>query len=121
MSFIDEHGLKEAGAPISISRAFSGAELRFDAGVPVRGIKADTPRSKDLVRIGKSYGGPAIRVKHVGSYLTLGRTHDKIAAYLAALGIERNGDAWESYVSDPTRIAAEDLLTYVYYPIRAED
>lgn len=120
LSFIDEHGLREAGAPISISRAFSGAELRFDAGVPVQGINDTTPRSQDSVRIGKSYGGPVIRVQHKGSYLTLGRTHDKIAAYMAALGLERNGDAWESYVSDPTRTAAEELLTYVYYPIQPD-
>ncbi len=120
LSFIDEHGLKEAGAPMSISRACRGAELRFDAGVPVSGIKSSTPRAKDSVRIGKSYGGPVIRVKHIGSYVTLGRTHDKIAAYLAALGLERNGDAWESYVSDPTRTASEELLTYVYYPIRPD-
>ena len=26
------------------------------------------------------------------------------AAYLAALGIERDGAAWESYVSDPTKV-----------------
>lgn len=120
LSFIDEHGLREAGAPISISRAFSGAELRFDAGVPVRGITDSTPRSQDSVRLGKSYGGPVIRVKHQGSYITLGRTHDKIAAYLAAHGLERNGDAWESYVSDPTRTAPEELLTYVYYPIQPD-
>ena len=34
-------------------------------------------------------------MKHIGSYRALGRTHDKIAAYLAALGIERNGDESE--------------------------
>ena len=37
----------------------------------------------------------------------------------AATGIERNGDAWESYVSDPTKVAESELLTYVYYPVRA--
>ena len=120
LNFIDEHGLQEAGAPISISRAFSGAELRFDAAVPVRGIKNSTPETKNSVRLGKSYGGPVIRVTHTGSYLTLGRTHDKIAAYMAALGLVRNGDAWESYVSDPTRTSAEALLTYVYYPIQPD-
>lgn len=118
LSFIDTHGLKEAGAPISISRDFRGAELRFDAGVPVRGVSRTTPRDGSPVRLGRSYGGPVIRARHVGPYLTLGRTHDKIAAYLAALGIERNGDAWESYVSDPTRTPAEELVTYVYYPVR---
>ena len=29
LSFIDQHGLQEAGAPISITRSFSGAELLF--------------------------------------------------------------------------------------------
>lgn len=118
LSFIDEHGLDDAGAPLSITRTFSGSELVFDAAIPVRGLSADTPRDGESVKIGTTYGGPVIRVKHIGPYRTLGRTHDKIAAYLAALGIERNGDAWESYISDPIRTDEADLLTYVYYPIR---
>ena len=79
------------------------------------------PRGDASVKLGKTYEGPVIRVRHVGSYRSLGRTHDKIAAYLAALGIERNGDAWESYVSDPTRTDGAELLTYVYYPIVVEE
>ena len=118
LSFIDEHGLDEAGAPMSITRTFSGSELVFDAAIPVRGLSATTPRTGEPVKIGKTYAGPVIRVKHIGPYRTLGTTHDKIAAYLAALGIKRNGDAWESYISDPTRTDEADLLTYVYYPIR---
>jgi effector-binding domain-containing protein len=118
LRFIDEHGLDDAGAPLSITRTFSGSELVFDAAIPVRGLTEETPRSGDTVRIGTTYAGPVIRVKHIGPYRTLGRTHDKIAAYLAALGIERNGDAWESYISDPTRTDESELLTYVYYPIR---
>lgn len=121
LSFIDEHGLSEAGAPVSISRAYSGAELRFDAAIPVRGNTGFSPPAESAVKIGQSYGGPVIRAKHVGSYLTLGRTHDKIAAYLAALGLSRNGDAWEAYVSDPTRTPEDELLTYIYYPIQPED
>jgi effector-binding domain-containing protein len=117
LSFIDEHGLDDAGAPLSITRTFSGSELVFDAAIPVRGLTAASPRSGESVRIGRTYAGPVIRVKHIGPYRTLGRTHDKIAAYLAALGIERNGDAWESYISDPTRTNEADLLTYVYYPV----
>jgi len=117
LSFIDEHGLQEDGAPLSISRAFDGSELRFDAGIPVRGVVDDTPESQGTVQLGQTYGGPVIRAKHSGSYLQLGQTHNKIAAYLAAYGIERNGDAWESYVSDPTRTAESDLVTYIFYPI----
>jgi hypothetical protein len=117
LSFIDEHGLQEAGAPLSITRSFSGSQLLFDAGIPVRGLNAATPRSAASVRIGQTYAGTVIRVRHVGSYRTLGQTHQKIAAYLAALDIERTGDAWESYVSDPTKVPEAQLLTYIYYPV----
>ena len=117
LTFIDQQGLTEAGAPLSITRSFSGGELLFDAAIPVRGISDDTPRTGHRVRIGRSYGGNVIRVRHVGSYRTLGDTHRKVAAYLAATGIERAGDAWEVYVSDPTKVPEAELLTYVYYPI----
>ena len=93
--------------------------MLFDSAIPVRGLTDATPRDEGDVRIGKTYAGPVIRVKHLGGYRTLSVTHRKIASYLAALGIERNGDAWESYVSDPTKVAEADLLTYVYYPVRA--
>lgn len=118
LSFIDENGLQEAGAPISITRSFSGSELMFDAAIPIRGVVDTTPRDGTAVKLGETYAGPVIRVKHVGPYRTLGATHLKIAAYLAAVGIGRAGDAWESYVSDPTKVSEGELITFVYYPIR---
>jgi len=117
LSFIDDHGLAEAGAPISITHSFSGSELMFDAAIPVRGVRDSTPRNGATVRIGQTYAGKVIRVRHIGSYRQLGETHRKIAAYIAALGLERAGDPWESYVSDPTKVKESELLTYVYYPI----
>ena len=119
LGFIDAHGLEEAGSPLSITRTFAGAELLFDAAIPVRGVTDATPLDGAAVKIGQTYGGAAIRVKHVGSYRELSATHRKIAAYLAALGIERNGAAWEAYVSDPGEVAERDLLTYVYYPVQS--
>lgn len=118
LSFIDENDLTDAGAPLSITRDFSGSELAFDAAIPVRGIQEGTPRNSTGVRIGQTYAGAVVRVRHIGSYRTLTTTHRKISAYLAAMGIERNGAAWESYVSDPGNVAEKDLVTYVYYPIK---
>ena len=117
LNFMDRHDLKEAGAPLSISRMFSGSKLVFDAAIPVRGVSEGTPETDNGVRLGQTYGGPAIRAVHVGPYGELPGTYEKIAAYLAAYGIERNGDAWESYESDPARTAAADLKTYVYCPV----
>lgn len=118
LTFIDKHDLQDAGAPMSITRTFSGSALVFDSAIPVRGLTETTPRDGASVKIGKTYGGPVIRVRHVGSYRDLSATHRKITAYLAALGIERNGAAWESYVSDPGNTPEAELLTYVYYPIK---
>ena len=118
LAFIDEQGLAESGAPISIARNYVGADLRFDAAIPVSGVTGDTPAESGKVKLGFTYAGPAIRATHVGPYRTLASTHRKIASYLAALGIDRNGDAWEAYVSDPTRVDESELLTYVYYPVR---
>lgn len=118
LNFIDEHNLQDAGAPLSITRTFSGSALVFDAAIPVRGVTDETPREDGAVKLGSSYGGLVIRVRHTGSYRDLASTHRKITAYLAALGIQRNGDPWESYVSDPGKTPEKDLLTYVYYPIR---
>jgi len=101
-----------------VTRTFAGSELVFDAAIPVRGSAANVPHSGGIVRTGRTYGGPVIRVRHIGAYRNLGATHEKIVAYIAALGVTRNGDAWESYVSDPTRTDEAELVTYVYYPIR---
>ena len=118
LNFIRRHGLAEAGTPILISRTFAGANLVFDAAIPIRGLTTATPRTENAVKVGKSYEGTVVRARHAGAYATLSQTHDKVAAYLAARGIARNGDAWESYDSDPRRADESGLTTYVYYPIR---
>jgi effector-binding domain-containing protein len=118
LSFIGEQELDVAGAPLSITRTFSGGQIVFDAAIPVRGVTEATPRDGATVKLGLTYNGPVIRAEHIGSYRTLSETHRKISAYLAAHGIERNGDAWESYASDPSEVPEKDLLTYVYYPIK---
>ena len=118
LNFIDKHGLANAGAPLSITRSFSGSNLLFDAAIPVQGVTDATPRDEAGIKIGTTHAGTVIRAKHLGSYRSLGQTHQKIAAYLAALGIERDGVAWESYVSDPTKVPEAAILTYVYYPIK---
>jgi len=120
LNFIDRHGLQEAGAPMSISREFADGQLVFDAAIPVRNIADDTPAQEGSVSLGATYEGPVVRVKHIGSYATLADTHERIVAYLAAMRLTRNGDAWESYVSDPTKTPEDDLVTYVYYPVEGE-
>lgn len=120
LAFMDSQGLRQVGAPVAIARRFDGAQLRFDAGIPFAGDVESGDGTAAGVRIGETPGGPSLRVRHVGPYRALAETHRRIAAYLAALGIERNGNSWESYVSDPTEVPERELVTYVYYPVRDE-
>ena len=119
LTFIDINDLSDAGAPLSITHNFNGSELRFDAAIPIRGVNHANPPNDGGVRIGQTYAGAVVRVRHVGSYRLLNATHRKITAYLAAAGMKQNGAAWESYVSDPGKVPESELLTDVYYPIKS--
>lgn len=118
LNFIDAQALKDSGAPLAISRSFDGSKMQFDAAIPIRGITAATPADAAGVKVGETYAGAVVRVTHLGPYRNLIQTHRKITAYLAAHGIERNGDTWESYVNDPTTVAESDIRTDLFYPIR---
>jgi len=120
LTFIADNGLSSAGAPRSILRPYRGSELGFDAAIPLHRVNANTPRETVGVRIGQSYAGLVVRVRHIGSYAGLTGTHRKISAYLAASGIERDGAAWESYVSDPGKVPERELQTDIFYPIKAD-
>ena len=120
LSFIDEHQLTVAGAPISVKRGFRGADAQFDAAIPISGGSDAIDAGTSPVRLASTYAGPALQVRHVGSYRGLGETHRKIQAYLAAAAIERAGAPWEAYVSDPADTAEHELLTLIYYPIRVD-
>ena len=117
LNFIDSYGLTAAGSPMSIGASLHGGELRFRPAIPVTGRGDDLPTVDGEIRIGISHGGPVLRASHRGSYRNLAATHDKVAAYLAVHRLRRSGESWEAYVSDPTRVREDELLTYVYYPI----
>ncbi len=116
LAFLDGSGLVEDGPPLSIQRGFSGAALRFDAAIPVA-VTGDRPASSGRVRLGETYEGNVLRALHRGSYARLIDTHRKIDSYLEAHGLRRNGDAWEVYISDPSRTPERELVTEVVYPV----
>lgn len=114
--FIERHGLQAIGPPRLILRDFVGALRRFDAAIPVAGLSDHLP-PRERVHLANSRAGPALKVIHTGTYERLGDTHRKITAYLAAAGIDRDGAAWESFVSDPADVPEAALITEIYYPI----
>ena len=118
LAFISRQGLRATGPAMAIGGSFSGNLLEFRAAIPVSGVEGGTAERQAGIEFGQSYAGAVIRVRHVGSYRNLGTTHEKIAAYFAATGIQRNGESWEVYVSDPTRVAEAELVTEIFYPVQ---
>lgn len=117
LDYLNRAGIEEAGPPQSIRRGYSGSTMLFDAAIPVTLPENEAPAPDARVRLGKSYEGAVVRAEHRGSYARLIDTHRKIDSYLAATGQRKNGDAWEAYVSDPSRTAERDLVTEVVYPV----
>jgi effector-binding domain-containing protein len=103
-------GIEMAGQPLTITRA-EGEGFSLEVAVPV--LLADSGPT-GLVRVGRSPGGRAVRVAHRGPQAGLGLTYEKLAAWMAAHGLEEGRVSWEEYVSDPAETPPSDLLTHVY-------
>ena len=128
IQYMEQNGLVQAGPPLAILRGFDG-RLTIEAAIPISPLTvadagqedaAGSGRNRDgggVVRISLTYAGEALRAQHIGAYRDMATTHDKILAYIAAIGHTRNGDAWEEYISDPAKVAEANLQTDIYYPI----
>ncbi|MDX1517489.1 MAG: SRPBCC family protein [Woeseiaceae bacterium] len=119
LRFIAANDLTVSGPPLAILRRFEGTVRRVDAGIPVLGLESSQPASPAAVKIGQTYGGSAVRIRHVGGYDQLPRIHREIGAFLAATGLSRAGDPWEVYVNDAAEVPERELVTDVYYPVLA--
>jgi effector-binding domain-containing protein len=122
--FMGSSGLKQAQAPIAVTRRWD-AEAKvydFDAGIPVDRADAQAPATlngkPNEVKIAQTYAGAALKVDHHGSYKELAKTYALIDEYKAAYALQDNGAPWEQYVSDPGKTPEAQLLTEIYVPVK---
>ena len=111
--------LEMPSAPIAITKKYSLTEMtcEFDAAVTV----VNLPDELDLdgrIEKGETYGGKALKIIHIGSYVTLKTTYDTMLAYIEKNGYEKNGFSWEEYIDDPTEVVEEERRTNIYFPIK---
>jgi effector-binding domain-containing protein len=116
-TFITQHNLQMSAQPMAISRAWNESGYSFDAAIPVHSIDV-LPEGN--VKIGTSPSGRVLRVIHRGAYDQMMPTYEKISAYMGAHGLEDAGVSWEQYISDPGNTPTEDLVTHIYFLLKAE-
>jgi len=117
-AFMKAQMLKQAGAPITIDTGSSDTGYLFDAAIPVNGQPARPVPPESRVRLKQTYGGKVLKVALRGSYSQIPATYDKIVAYIAAHGIETNGNPWDEFANDPTTVKESEVLTNIYFPIK---
>lgn len=103
-----------AGAPFARYHAFDPASIDLEAVIPV---KTEVPVSGRVQAITLE-GGPAVQVRHVGTYEDLGATYLSIERWLEDHHAGRKDFVREVYMTEPTVPAAEHV-TIVIQPLQA--
>ncbi len=118
VTFMAEKQLNFAGAPLAITTGGSPEEgfWAFEAALPVD-LPMETDDSSEI-QFKLSYSGKAVKLVHIGSYMSMGKSYEKLAQYVAENNLEPNGNIWEQYVSDPAVTAEKDLITHLYFPVK---
>jgi effector-binding domain-containing protein len=105
-------------APMSITKKFSLAEMMSEFDVA---IVAELPEGMEVfgrIEKGETYAGKALKTVHVGSPFKLKATYDGLIAYIKDNGYEINGNSWEVYIDDPTKVAEDIRRINIYFPVK---
>jgi len=117
-AFMKAQRLTQAGAPITIDTGSSGTGYLFDAAIPVDRMPVNPVPPDSRVQVKQTYGGKVLRVALRGSYSQIPATYDRIVAYIAAHGMETNGNSWDEFANDPATVKESEVLTNIYFPIK---
>jgi effector-binding domain-containing protein len=117
-AFMKAHGLLQAAAPITIDTGTSDAGYLFDAAIPVNKMPVKAVPADSRVQLKQTYGGKVLKVALRGPYTQIPSAYDKIVAYIAAHGIETNGNPWDEFANDPMTVKEPEILTNIYFPIK---
>lgn len=123
-AFLTRHGLQMVGPPRSIYTSYGAEGASFVLALPV-----DHGEGRDVeepaVFVDTLKGGRAYRFTHRGAYPNLARTYRQITEFMKEKGLmkseaewSRYMPLWEEFANDPDKVPEEELVTYVYLPVR---
>jgi effector-binding domain-containing protein len=108
------NALVQAGPPRAVISGHDRERWQFDVAIPYDRNDA-VPSGR--IQAGTTHQGTVVLFKHLGSHDTLGDTHGKAHAWLAANGRKELGRRSEVYVSDPVNTPEAERLTILEVPV----
>ncbi len=121
MTSIQAQELTLAGAPLAVNELYDQEAdvYNFLAAIPLE--SSEGANFSDGIELGETYAGTVVKATHKGSYDGLPTTYEKIETYAADNGLSANGNSWEQYVTDPTTVAPEEVITMIYWPAKVAE
>ena len=109
-------GLVANGHPITVFVETDDDGFRFETMVPLADVPAGKDSLSDVVKLGKSPPGKAIKFQHRGTYEEIDATYEAITAYLDEKGLEAQNLFIEEYLTVPKTAddAAMEVDIYVF-------
>jgi effector-binding domain-containing protein len=114
--YLDKHGIKANGAPMTIYTETDNNGFRFRAAVPIAEAPKDAPKGD--IAVGKAPSGKALKFVHRGTYEALDSTYEAITDYLDDKGLDAQDVFVEEYASGPLRQGEDTLVINVFVPVK---
>lgn len=115
--YLGEDMAKMTWAPLALIHVWD--EVSQTAEMDICIPSASEKPAKDLILVGETYAGKALKAIHMGDYSETGNVHFALEDYMTANQLEMNGPAFEVFVTDPVEEPdTAKWVTEIYYPIK---
>jgi effector-binding domain-containing protein len=102
------------GIYLNYAKDTAEADLKWQIGLGIpTGTTVNAPLKKAMFK-----SQEVIHMLRKGPYETVGETYDMLHKTIEEKGYLINGPAFERYLSDPAQVAAQDLETEIFIPVR---
>jgi effector-binding domain-containing protein len=111
---MDKAGVVPGGRPLAVFVESDETGFKYHAGYPLEATPAGKSSLSEVVKIGQTPSGKAMRFEHQGAYADIDATYDAITAYLDEKGVDAQDSFIEEYANDVKDADAPTLQVNIY-------